>query len=233
MYDITYSPATIRGYFKKLGEEGFLAQEHVSSGRTPTHEALKQYWQSKLNFKIKGVNLRALQYFASSVGLSVFIKKEKSDVLQNIINVENRYMILEFTSFGVSVKYSDALFRFLKDMIGLQLKDIIKISKDVGASELYESINLTLQNSDFQIFNYKEFLNLALNYNFDEFTINRFLKGHILDDLKEGIYFEELLPSEYIGICHNCMINNEDVKMLVIGELPKNYEYFYEKITTF
>ena len=142
-------------------------------------------------------------------------------------------MILEFTSFGVSVKYSDALFRFLKDMIGLQLKDIIKISKDVGASELYESINLTLQNSDFQIFNYKEFLNLALNYNLDEFTINRFLKGHILDDLKEGIYFEELLPSEYIGICHNCMINNEDVKMLVIGELPKNYEYFYEKITTF
>ena len=30
------SPATIRGYFKKLGEEGYLAQEHISSGRTPT-----------------------------------------------------------------------------------------------------------------------------------------------------------------------------------------------------
>ncbi len=39
LYDITYSPATIRGYFKKLGDEGFLAQEHVSSGRTPTTEA--------------------------------------------------------------------------------------------------------------------------------------------------------------------------------------------------
>ena len=31
MYDITYSPATIRGYFKKLGDEGYLAQEHISS----------------------------------------------------------------------------------------------------------------------------------------------------------------------------------------------------------
>ena len=29
---------------KKLGEEGYLAQEHISSGRTPTTEALKQYW---------------------------------------------------------------------------------------------------------------------------------------------------------------------------------------------
>ena len=233
MYDITYSPATIRGYFKKLGEEGYLAQEHISSGRTPTTEALKQYWQSKLSFKLKGINLRALEYFASNIGLSVFIKKEKADKLRNILNVENRYMILEFSSFAINVRYSDELYRFLKDMIDLDLKDIIKISKDVGAYEVYESINQSLQNSDFQIFNYKEFLTLALNYNFDEYTINSFLKGHILDDLKEGLYFEKLLPNNYIGICNYCKINNEDVKMLVVGELPKDYEFFYEKITTF
>ena len=233
MYDITYSPATIRGYFKKLGEEGYLAQEHISSGRTPTTEALKQYWQSKLNFKLKGINLRALEYFSSKMGISIFIKKEKADFLKNVLNVENRYMILEFSSFAISVKYSDALYRFLNDMIDVSLKDITKISKDVGAYEVYESINQTLQNSDFQIFNYKEFLNLALNYDFDEYTINSFLKGQILDELKEGLYFEKLLPSNYIGICNYCKINNEDVKMLVIGELPKDYEYFYEKITTF
>ena len=217
MYDITYSPATIRGYFKKLGEEGYLAQEHISSGRTPTTEALKQYWQTKLNFKLKGINLRALEYYASNIGLCVFIKKEKSDVLKDIINVENKYMILEFSSFAISVKYSDALYRFLKDMIGLDLKDIIKISKDVGAYEVYESINQSLQNSDFQIFNYKEFLSLALNYDLDEYTINSFLKGQILDELKEGLYFDKLLPPNYIVICNYCKINNEDVKMLVIG----------------
>ena len=233
MYDITYSPATIRGYFKKLGEEGYLAQEHISSGRTPTTEALKQYWQTKLNFKLKGINLRALEYYASNIGLCVFIKKEKSDVLKDIINVENKYMILEFSSFAISVKYSDALYRFLNDMIGLDLKDITKVSKDVGAYEVYESIHQTLQNSDFQIFNYKEFLCLALNYDLDEYTINSFLKGQILDELKEGLYFDKLLPPNYIGICNYCKINNEDVKMLVIGELPKDYEYFYEKITTF
>ncbi len=233
MYDITYSPATIGGYFKKLGEEGYLAQEHISSGRTPTTEALKQYWQMKLGFKLKGINLRALEYFASEIGLCVFIKKVKTDILKDILNVENKYMILEFSSFAISVKYSDALYRFLKDMIGLDLKDITKISKDVGAYEVYEAITQNIQNTDFEIFNYKEFLTLALNYDFNEYTINKFLKGQILDELTEGLYFEELLPSSYIGICNYCKINNEDVKMLVIGELPKDYEYFYEKITTF
>ena len=233
MYDITYSPATIRGYFKKLGEEGYLAQEHVSSGRTPTIEALKEYWTNKINFNLDTVNLQAIQYYASDVGVSVFIKKEKSDTLQNVLNVENKYMILEFSSFAINVKFSDALYRFLQDMLGVSLIDILKISKNVGANEIYESVNQTLQNTDFDIFNYKEFLNLALTYNFDELTINTFLKGQILDQLKEGLYFEDFLPLDYIGICHKCKIDNEDVKMLVIGELPKDYEYFYRKITTF
>ena len=142
-------------------------------------------------------------------------------------------MILEFSSFAISVKFSDALYRFLQDMRGLTLKDILRISKEVGAYDICEAINQALQNSDFEIFNYKEFLNLALSYHFDELTINKFLKGQILDNLEEGLYFENFLPIGYIGICHYCKIDNEDVKMLVIGQLPKDYEYFYEKITTF
>ncbi len=72
-----------------------------------------------------------------------------------------------------------------------------------------------------------------MNYDLDEYTINSFLKGQRLDVLKEGLYSDNLLPPNYIGICDFCKINNEDVKMLVIGELPKDYEYVYEKITTF
>lgn len=233
MYDLEYSAATIRGYFKKLGEEGFLAQEHISSGRTPTNEALKQYWIGKLNFKLSGINIKALEYLANKIGLTVFLKKEKSEILQNLINVENKYIILEFSSFAVNIKFSSALYRFLNDLKQTSLEDILKISKDVGAYELYSAINQTLQNSDFDIFNYKEFLNLALNYDFDEFTINRFLKGNIMNELKEGLYFDGFLPENYIGICKFCKINNEDVKMFIIGELSKDYEYFLEQITNF
>lgn len=233
MYDINYSSATIRGYFKKLGDEGFLAQEHISSGRTPTNEALKQYWRSRLNFDIENIDLNALQYYASEVGLCVFIKKEKMDILENIMNIENKYIILEFSSFVINVKFSDALYRFLSDLVNLHIKDILKMSKDVGAFEIYNSIIQSFQMSDFEIFNYKEFLLLALKYDFDEYTINKYLRGVILEDIKEGLYFEKLLPADYIGVCNYCKINNETAKMLVIGELPKDYEYFYQNIKIF
>lgn len=231
MYDIAYSPATIRGYFKKLGDEGYLAQEHVSSGRTPTTEALKQYWSNKLNFKLGHVDEKAIAYLSEEIGLSVFIQDQKTDTLKDILNVENRYMILEFTTFAITVKFTDALYRFLQDIIGLELEHILNISKQVGAFEIYEQVSQYLQNKDFHIYNTKEFFSLALRYNFNESTINSFLKGQVLDSIEEGLYFDEIVPEGYIGICHNCVIGNTETKMLVVGELPKDYEFFYNKIS--
>lgn len=230
MYDIAYSPATIRGYFKKLGDEGFLAQEHVSSGRTPTTEALKLYWSNKLDFKLNFVNEAAIEYFSKELGITVFVQEQKSDTLREIFNVENRYMILEFTSFAITVKYSDALYRFLNDMLGLELLHIVNISKQVGAYEIYEKVSQHLQNKNFHIYNTKEFFSLALKYNYDEKSINSFLKGRVLDSLEEKIYFEDIVPEGYIAVCHTCKIENKDIKMLVVGELSKDYEYFYSKI---
>ena len=231
MYDITYSPATIRGYFKKLGDEGYLAQEHVSSGRTPTTEALKEYWSNKLNFKLSFVDENAIEYFSKEVGLSVFIQEQKSDILKNILNVEDRYMILEFSSFAITIKFTDALYRFLSDMIGLELAHIVNISQQVGAIEIYEQVNQYLENKNFHIYNTKEFFALALRYDFDEQSINSFLKGKILDSCEEGLYFGNIVPEGYIAICHNCKIADKDVRMLVVGELSKDYEYFYNKIS--
>ncbi|MFY9073497.1 heat-shock protein [Malaciobacter mytili] len=231
MYDIAYSPATIRGYFKKLGDEGFLAQEHASSGRTPTTEALKQYWDNKLNFRLSFIDLETIEYLAKRIGITVFIKKLKSDKLKNIINIQDKYMILEFDNFPITIKFSSALYRFLLDLIDLEINHILKISRDVGAYELYEQLSIFLKNRDFSIYNSKEFLNIALSYDFDERVINSFLNGEVIDKCQEAIYYEELLPMGYIGICHHCNVNGNDSKMLVIGELSKDYEYFYNQIS--
>jgi len=230
MYDIAYSPATIRGYFRKLAQEGFLDQEHVSSGRTPTTEALRQYWQKKLIFKLDYINEEVIDHLANSIGLSVFIQEQKSDVLKDILNVEDKYMILEFSSFEITIKFSNALHRFLNDMLGLELLHIVNISKQVGAFEIYEKVNQYLRNKDFHIYNTKEFFSLALRYDFNEKRIHSFLKGKILDSIEEGLYFDTIVPEGYIAICHQCKIENTDTKMLVIGQLSKDYEYFYSKI---
>jgi len=231
MYDITYSPATIRGYFKKLGDEGYLAQEHVSSGRTPTTEALRQYWTNKLNFRLKFVDEKAINYFTSNLGVTAFVLEETSDILKNILNVENKYMILEFSTFNITVKFSDALYRFLGDMVNLELKHIVNISRQVGAIEVYESVNQFLKNRDFHIYNTKDFFTLVLRYDFDENTINNFLSGKILENIEEGLYFDTIVPEGYIGICHSCIIGDKESKLFVVGELSKDYEYFYNKIS--
>ncbi len=234
MYDISYSAATIRGYFKKLGEEGFLAQEHISSGRTPTIDALKQYWQAKIDFNVNlDINLEALKYFTSEVGICVFVRKEKDDIFQNIVKIENKYLLLEFTSFSINIKYSDALYRFLKELLNFHVRDVLKISKDVGAYEVFSILKQEILLNDFQIFNHRDFFDLALKYNFNETKIEEFLKGNILDFVDKGLYFEELLPSEYLGICHRCTIDREEYKILIIGQLSKDYEYFYKKISDY
>jgi|GEM_PF-307222 len=249
MYDIAYSPATIRGYFKKLGDEGYLAQEHVSSGRTPTIDALKEYWLSRLNFKLPSVNYDKLTKVASELGVTVFIKQQTSDTLHRVLNVENVYMILEFyktelldtienefaltTSddcYAVSIKFNGAFHKFLEDMIGRTFDDILDVAQQVGANHLNMELSKYIQNNIFKIVNTKQFLKMALSYDLDENDIDMFLHGDIMQKIEEGIYLDNILPSDQISICHETKIDGKEVKILVVGDLSKDYEYFYKGI---
>jgi len=230
MYDISYSPATIRGYFKKLGEDGYLAQEHISSGRVPTTQALKQYWSNRLDFEIGEIDLDMIQRISEQIGATVFIKQNDESLLQDILNIDNRYMILEFSDFAITIKFSSALYRFLQDMRGLELEGILDVSKQVGAVELYNELANKISNNSYEVINMKNFLRMAVEYNMSEKDIQDFLRGRILEKLQSGIYFEGLLPKNYIGICHDCKLNGINIKMLVVGELSKDYDYFYKGI---
>ncbi|MEA1915613.1 MAG: heat-shock protein [Campylobacterota bacterium] len=231
MYDIAYSPATIRGYFKKLGDDGYLAQEHISSGRVPTIEALKEYWSSRLNFELDEIDFEMITRVSSQIGATVFIKQNDETTLQEILNIDDRYMILEFNNFSITVKFSAPLFKFLQDMRGLELENILDVSKQVGAVELYNELGNKISNSAYEVINMKSFLRMAVEYDMREELIQDFLHGQILEKLQSGIYFEQLLPVGYMGVCHDCKINGVNIKMLVVGELSKDYDYFYKGVT--
>jgi heat-inducible transcriptional repressor len=249
MYDIAYSPATIRGYFKKLGEEGYLAQEHISSGRTPTIEALEEYWTKRLNFDLPNISYDKLTNLATKMGLTVFLKQQTKDTLYRVLNVEDVYMILEFykanilenkdiyaittrdDSYAVTIKFNIAFYKFLTDMIGRTFDDIVDISQQVGANHLHTELSKYVQNNIFEIINTKNFLHLAVENDLDEKDVKLFLQGDIMLKLNQGVYLDSLLPQGQIGICHNTKINNVDVKILVVGQLSKDFEYFYKGIT--
>jgi len=247
MYDITFSPATIRGYFKKLGEEGYLAQEHISSGRTPTTEALKEYWAKRLDFDLPYISYDKLTTLSNDMGLSVFIKQQTKDTLYRVLNIDSVYMILEFyksatntsskyalttsdDSYAVTIKYNEAFYKFLNDMVGRTFDEILDISLQVGASHLYTQLSDHMQNNTFSIINTKQFLNLAVQNDLSEKQINLFLQGDIMPRLDTGVYVDSLVPQGQIAICHNTNIDGTDTKILVVGDLSKDYEYFYKGI---
>jgi heat-inducible transcriptional repressor len=248
MYDITYSPATIRGYFKKLCDEGYLAQEHISSGRTPTIEALKEYWIKRLEFNLENINYDKLVKLAVKMGLSVFIKQQTKDTLHRVLNVDNIYMILEFyktktinnnkfaltttdDSYAITIKYNVAFYKFLNDMVDRTFDEILDISLQVGARHLYTQLSGYIQNNIFEIINTKQFLHLALEYGLDEKDLNLFLHGDVMTKLEQGVYLDSLLPEGQIGICHNTKVNGIDIKILVVGDLSKDFEHFYKLIS--
>jgi heat-inducible transcriptional repressor len=237
MYDLSYSPATIRGYFKKLGDEGYLAQEHASSGRTPTTEALKEYWSNRISVDIGLVDYDKLNILSKDIGITVFLKKQNKQILSRVTQIEDIYLLLEFSTFSIVIKYNSALSKFLNDMIGLDAYSILEVAKQVGANELYCELDSYIYDRDFQIINVKEFLKLCVQYDFDEITIKDFLHGNIMEKIKSGIYFQgsaylnNVLPAEYLAISHDVQIDNEHYKMIVLGELSKDYEYFYKGIT--
>jgi len=228
MYDIEFSTATIRGYFKKLGEDGFLVQEHISSGRTPSSEALKMYWVSNLSkLKLDNVDMRYIQSASQDLGVSTIVSLEQNEILKNLIQVQDKHLILEFESFSILLKNSDVVYRFLHELIGLELDYIKNIAKQVGAYELYEQLaQHQLINSD--IFNISYLSSFFEDL--DDDTIKYYLGAKIMGDLSDGIYFDDFIPDGHIGICKECKIENKNAKILTIGELSKDYNYFYEKI---
>jgi len=236
MYDISYSPATIRGYFKKLGDEGYLAQEHASSGRTPTTEALKEYWASRLELKLDFVDYNKLNVLSRQLGLSVFLKEQQKQVLNRVLDIEEIYLLLEFSSFSITIAHNNALSKFLNDMCGLDAISILDVAKQVGATDLFTELDKYIFDKGFEIINVKSFLKLCVDYDLDEFYINRFLHGNVMDKLENGIYYNgtsdlgELLPHSYMGIAHDAIINGKNYKMFVLGELSKDYDYFYKGI---
>ena len=171
-----------------------------------------------------------IEYLAKELGLTVFIKQQLNDKLQRVLNIENLYMILEFDKFSITIKYSAPLHRFLDDMIGFEPTAIMKISKEVGATQLYDELVKITSNSAKNIINVKQFLKMAIECDLDDTIINKFLNGEILNNISDGIYFEELLPSGFIGINHSTKVIDTDINMFVIGHLSKDYEYFYKRI---
>ncbi len=203
-----------------------------------------------MEFDLPNINYDKLVNIAKQMGLTVFIKEQTTDTLHRILNVENVYTILEFykthllsenknpfalttseDSYAVTIKFNVAFHKFLNDMSGRTFDDILEISHQLGATHLHTELSKYVQNNIFKIINIKKFLHLAVEYDMDEKDLNMFLQGDVMMKLKQGVYLDSLLPEGQIAICHDTKVSGADIKILVVGDLSKDFEYFYKSIS--
>ena len=57
---------------------------------------------------------------SKQIGLTVFLKEQQIEILHRVLNIENLYLLLEFSTFSITIKYNSALDKFLNDMCDLE-----------------------------------------------------------------------------------------------------------------
>lgn len=225
--DMKISSATIRNYFKILVDEGVLLQPHISSGRIPTNHTLKAYWRKHIDTQ-NGINISSLdkvRLASSEYELFCNIQITTNEILEEIINFNDKFIILSFSSKEAVLPYSKQMHSFLKEMLNHNIQDIKMIAKSVCANTLYERLEGI---SSMNIFNFGfRFLDFMI----DEDRALEILRGEIYSRLKNGFIFENIKDG-YLGILHDINLNGEYGKMFVAGKLKCDYKAFYQDIAS-
>ena len=196
--------STIRLYFKKLTEEGYLAQIHTSSGRIPTIKALEKYWEKKLlknSFyfdEIKEINKISKKYNISFFGIV-----DKSIYLKDVIKVENKFLILDFEKEQIVIPFNKKLYLFMQDLIGIDGINFFDIITQMGLNKIIKKYEVIT----------KEFIIKSKNAEINLIEFKNF---------SEGIKVEnETIVIKKIG-----KIKNDTLKFVMVGNIYENFYNF-------
>ncbi|MBT0883415.1 HrcA family transcriptional regulator, partial [Campylobacter sp. 2018MI13] len=120
--------STIRVYFKQLDSDGYISKLHASGGRIPTQKAMKYYWKQffnyELNSKLELNSTLNLLRVANENDLFFLIVDNKKIFLNDILNIENRFIILDFIENRVLIDFNDELNILFNQLKGYEINDI-------------------------------------------------------------------------------------------------------------
>ena len=216
--ELPFSPSTIRNYFQKLDGEGLILKVHISSGSIPSKEAIQRYWYENLNFN--NISLNRDSFFETSKKYDVFIsfREKKNLLLRDVINVENRFIIIDFQENEIILRYKTEIFHLFKEFIGYSLNDIKKMLKMLKLDSVLKKIVVT----DYQNYN-KEFL----YKNYKEFSIDKLITDEIFQQFEKGLSFN----NNFLAYNIDAKIDKKEGEFIMIGSLYNNYLSLFEEIS--
>ncbi len=229
--ELDISASTIRVYFKKLSYEGILMQLHTSSGRVPTWIALKRYWQEQLGNidEIEVSSIDELRNWVREFDIYCMLQLKDDIKLSEIINVEDRFLLIVFEDRSVVLKYNEKVEKFLNSLIGYEIEKIKDISINVGLYELKRKIDNLLMDNIVLKEREEVLYDMAKGSEFYQ-NIKSFMNSSLFEHLQNGIYFEELVPQGYLAIKCDTTVDEKEANIFCLGRANKDYNEFFKAI---
>jgi len=216
--ELPFSPSTIRNYFQKLDGEGLILKVHISSGSIPSKEAIQRYWYENLNFN--NISLNRDSFFETSKKYDVFIsfREKKNLLLRDVINVGNRFIIIDFQEDEIILRYETEIFHLFKEFIGYSLNDIKKMLKMLKLDYILKKI---------VIINYQNFNKEFLYKNYKEFSIDKLITDEIFQQFEKGLSFN----NNFLAYNIDAKIDKKEGEFIMIGSLYNDYLSLFEEIS--
>ncbi len=220
--------STIRVYFKKLSDEGEITKLHISGGRIPTIAAMRRYWSEI--FAISDINLEindaeGLKKLCDEFELYCMIFGTIDNELLEILNLNNRYMILNFGEDEIVIKFDARMYKFLSNLAGVSLNKLELICSQVGLSELKSKIRELRRTKIY----FQENEILA----FDMFKDRRFKM--VFDpsfslQMDEKLTFSPMFDENFMGLKFSANYLGNEVQMICAGSVYTDYVKFINLI---
>jgi len=162
--DINLAPSTIRGYFQLLEKNGLIEKEHFSSGSFPSKKAMEIFWKS--NFpKDVDLNLNKIDEISNQFEVVLIAKIFENQMLIDVYNLNNKFIVLEFENDEVVIRYSSELYQFLKSLTKIYLRDLEKLILKYKLNLLKEKLKIFQKELNFnEKLLYNKFDKLDLTY---------------------------------------------------------------------
>ena len=214
--ELSFSPSTIRNYFQKLDDEGLILKLHISSGSVPSNMALRHYWLENLGFNGSEISKENLQEVANQFDVFITIKEKENLTLNSILNIEDRFIILDFSNKEVVFRYSNELFRLLNELKGYSLENVKKFLKilKIDIKDKFSINKIENFNREFLYKHYKEF------------SIDSMFNEEIFENFSKGLSFNE----NYLIYKIDAFVDGKESEFIVLGDIHTNYINLFNSI---
>jgi len=173
MANLPFSASSIRSYLKKLEQNDLVEKEHFSSGSYPSVKAMKSFWREHL--KDRTINTDGLKEVSEELDIYIMIEMFENQLLVDVYNLNNKFIILEFEKDEVIFRYDANLYTFFSSVKGMLLDELRKYLLHIGLLKEYEGLKKLYK---YESFNKKFLYTQNINPDsFENFEFQKFPKG--------------------------------------------------------